>query len=234
MAEVRSVFSGGDGAAELHTRSLRYGKLRNGMLLVVKGGGTRGGSGGGGGSGVGSGSSSLGTSTGRRQTFTLSPAPSLPSDSSGTSGPPPSDIDVILGLNGYIWIAAHVDDAVTAKAAASLTNVNTLSSADELTSQKSYSSQNDEPISASTRIEIARLALCIKALVAGGVRIEEGTVLRAYEVAIDLLFEEKKLDMEAEGEEYEDENIAIGLEADGLGEDEDRKWQRKIIDGVYA
>lgn len=37
MAEVQGLF--GDGSAGLHTRSVRYGKLRNGVLVRVGGGG---------------------------------------------------------------------------------------------------------------------------------------------------------------------------------------------------
>ena len=51
VAEVQSVHQ--DGTASLHTRSLKYGKLRNGVFLAVAGmGGGRAGTAGGGGSGV--------------------------------------------------------------------------------------------------------------------------------------------------------------------------------------
>lgn len=39
VAEVQSLMGAESGVASLHTRSLRYGKLRNGMLVIVGGGG---------------------------------------------------------------------------------------------------------------------------------------------------------------------------------------------------
>ena len=77
VAEVQAVH--GDGAASLHTRSLRYGKLRNGLFLAVAGTG--------GGSGV---------LRSRRQVWTL--------EAARGGGP----VDVYLGVNGYIWICKHV------------------------------------------------------------------------------------------------------------------------------
>ncbi|EIW70870.1 hypothetical protein TREMEDRAFT_28582 [Tremella mesenterica DSM 1558] len=71
VAEVQAFFQ--DGAMSLHTRSLRYGKLRNGLLLSVQP---------------------------RLIRRLKSHFHHLP--------PPlgPSGVDVILGLNGYIWVAA--------------------------------------------------------------------------------------------------------------------------------
>ncbi|KAI7559735.1 hypothetical protein KC343_g19089, partial [Hortaea werneckii] len=47
------------------------------------------------------------------------------------------------------------------------------------------SSQNDE-ISPETRREIAKVAGCIRALMEGGVKVDEETVRRAYEAALEL------------------------------------------------
>ncbi|RSH81538.1 exosome non-catalytic core subunit rrp4 [Saitozyma podzolica] len=71
VAEVQAFF--GDGAISLHTRSLRYGKLRNGLLL------------------------SLPPRLIRRLKSHFHHIP-----------PPcgPSGVDVILGLNGLVWVAA--------------------------------------------------------------------------------------------------------------------------------
>ncbi|KAL8721940.1 MAG: hypothetical protein Q9225_001496, partial [Loekoesia sp. 1 TL-2023] len=71
VAEVQSVYQ--DGAASLHTRSLRYGKLRNGVFMRVSG------TGGGGGGGV---------VRSRRQVWTVSTA--------HRGG----EVDVVLGVNG--------------------------------------------------------------------------------------------------------------------------------------
>ncbi|EEP82061.1 hypothetical protein UREG_06926 [Uncinocarpus reesii 1704] len=85
VAEVQSVHQ--DGSASLHTRSLKYGKLRNGIFLAVAGMG---------GAGVVRGT---GVVRSRRQVWTVP----------GANGG--SDIEVILGVNGYIWISKRADAA---------------------------------------------------------------------------------------------------------------------------
>lgn len=70
VAEVQSLF--GDGSISLHTRSLRYGKLRNGQLVVVPNGLVR---------------------RLKSHFFSL-----------------PCGVDLILGLNGYIWISKHIKE----------------------------------------------------------------------------------------------------------------------------
>ena len=147
IAEVQSIHS--DGTASLHTRSLKYGKLRNGVFLSVSG------TGGGG-----------GVVRSRRQVWTLS---------TGNGG---GEIDVVLGVNGYIWIAKHVVSEIDA-ASASITRL------EENVSNTVYSSQNDD-ILPQTRREIARLAGCIRALVENGVRVDEEMVTRAYEASLEL------------------------------------------------
>ena len=248
VAEVRSIYSG-DGAAELHTRSLKYGKLRNGVLIVVRaaGGGSKGGRRAGGeksSAGVTAASTSTtrnaiatslahgtggGGGGGRRQTFTITPPSSLNS-SSGT----PSDVDIILGLNGYVWIAAHattMNNNNNNKKSTSSPADSTFATADEVTSQKSYSSQNDEPINAATRLEIARLGRCVRALATEGIRIEEGALARAYEVAIELMLEEEG-ESAMNSERRSSRNAGSGL-ADG-SEQGERRWQRRVADGVVG
>lgn len=146
VAEVQSIFQ--DGSASLHTRSLKYGKLRNGVFLAVAG------TGGGG-----------GVVRSRRQVWTAS---------TGNGG---GEVDVILGVNGYIWISKHVSN----EAASSQVSITRM---EETVSSSIYSSQNDE-ISSSTRGEIARLTGCIKALVEHGVRVDEEMVMRTYEASLD-------------------------------------------------
>jgi len=159
VAEVQSIY--GDGSASLHTRSLKYGKLRNGYFMSVSG------AGGGGGGVVRS----------RRQIWTFSTA---------NGG---GDVDVVLGVNGYIWIAKHVEPAVQGKDV-SITRL------EESVSSSIYSSQNDE-IGPATRREIARLAGCVKALTEAAARVDEELVMKAYEAAVEL-----ELTGEADGGAY--------------------------------
>lgn len=149
VAEVQSLFQ--DGSASLHTRSLKYGKLRNGSFLSVTGMG--------GGAGV---------VRAKRQIFTL------PTAHKG------GDVDVILGVNGYIWISRHVLEATSQ--ATQNPGVNNLS---ETTGSSMYSQQNDD-ISPETRRQIARVTGCIRALIGGGVKVDEETVRKAYEFSLEL------------------------------------------------
>ncbi|KAI9788397.1 MAG: exosome non-catalytic core subunit rrp4 [Peltula sp. TS41687] len=149
VAEVQSLFQ--DGSASLHTRSLKYGKLRNGVFLSV--------------SGAGGG----GVVRSRRQTWTIHTA---------NGG---GEVDVVLGVNGYIWIAKHgaKDNPSTP---VSITRL------EESVSYSIYSSQNDV-IPAATRREIARVCGCITALVENSVRVDEDMVMKAYEASVDLALE---------------------------------------------
>ena len=132
VAEVRELFQ--DGSPSLHTRSLKYGKLRNGHFMA------------------------------KRQIFTI--------QTSGRGG----EVDVILGVNGYIWLAKHSDEKREE------VGINRL---EDAVSTSMYSSQNDE-IGSETRREISKIAGCIRALVEGGVKVDEETVRRAYDAALEL------------------------------------------------
>ncbi|KAK5277324.1 Exosome complex component rrp4, partial [Cryomyces antarcticus] len=147
VAEVQSIFQ--DGSASLHTRSLKYGKLRNGCFMSVSG------TGGGG-----------GVVRARRHVFTV------------TTAHGGGEVDVVLGVNGYIWIAKHVEPETKGKDV-SITRI------EESVSSSIYSSQNDE-IGTETRREIARIGGCIGALVDNGVRVDEDMVMRAYEASLDV------------------------------------------------
>lgn len=166
VAEVQSIFQ--DGSASLHTRSLKYGKLRNGFFLSVAGAG-----GGGGRRG--------GVARARRQVFTL------------TTARGGGEVDVVLGVNGYVWVAKHVEPAEAGKDV-SITRL------EESVSREIYSSQNVE-IGEMTRREVARVAGCIGALVEAGVRVDEEMVVRAYEASL-----------EGEGGEEGDEGEYLGGE----------------------
>lgn len=146
VAEVQSLFQ--DGSPSLHTRSLKYGKLRNGYFFAV--------------SGVGGGA---GVVRSKRQIFTLQTRRG-------------GEVDVILGVNGYVWISKHATEVEGEKDV----GVNRL---EEVASTSMYSSQNED-ISAETRRAIAQIGGCVKALVEGNVKVEEETVRRAYEACLEM------------------------------------------------
>lgn len=136
VAEVQNVHS--DGAASLHTRSLKYGKLRNGVFLAVTGTGGSGASRSAAKGGLGTGSTTAGGTAGtgmggvvrsRRQVWTISTA---------NGG---GDVDVVLGVNGYIWISKHIDGT---EAASSTTENVSITRMEEVASSSIYSSQNDD------------------------------------------------------------------------------------------
>ena len=161
VAEVQQLF--GDGAASLHTRSLKYGKLRNGVFVGVSG------TGGGG-----------GVVRSKRQLWTL--------ETANAGG----KVDVLLGVNGYIWISKHIESEVTTEA----TGINRM---EESVSAMVYSSQNDT-IEVATMREIARLRSVILALVEHGLRIDEDMVTRGYHEAVDIGRESMEDDLYLGGE----------------------------------
>ena len=156
VAEVQSLFA--DGSASLHTRSLKYGKLRNGYLVRV---------------------SARGIQRARSQVLTLAAARGA------------GELDVVLGVNGYVWIAKRV---VLEAKGASITRL------EEEASEAIYSSVNDD-IAPQTRREIARVGNCVKALVRHHVRVDEEMLTAVYEVALEAADEEGgDLDETLEGE----------------------------------
>ncbi|KAJ5572790.1 Ribosomal protein L27 [Penicillium hetheringtonii] len=181
VAEVQSVHQ--DGSASLHTRSLKYGKLRNGVFLAVTGTGGSGASSSTVKGGVGSGSGS-----------------STAAGSSGTGSC--GDVDIILGVNGYIWISKHADGA---EAATSTTENVSITRMEEMVSSSIYSSQNDD-IPPQTRREIARLTQCVQVLIQGGVRVDEDTLMGAYDASLQVDLEvgddDEDEDSRHEGREY--------------------------------
>lgn len=157
VAEVQSLHQ--DNTASLHTRSLKYGKLRNGLFTSLSG------------AGGGILSRKGGVVRSRRQVFTLNTAA--------------GEIDVVLGVNGYIFISKH--SAVAASATE--TGINKL---DEQVTETLYSSQNDE-IEAPVLKEITRVSTLIKGLVACGAKVDEDTIVKVYEGAVELEAEEQSL-----------------------------------------
>ncbi|KAF2675282.1 hypothetical protein BT63DRAFT_431133 [Microthyrium microscopicum] len=152
VAEVQNIHQ--DGSASLHTRSLKYGKLRNGYFMAVSGAG-------------GQGTRRGGIARSRRQVFTV--------HTSRGGG----EVDVILGVNGYVWISSHVEQSKEVG----------LNKLEEVASTEMYSSQNDD-ISVETRREIARVAGCIRALIEAGKRVDEELIVKAYDASLELDEEE--------------------------------------------
>ena len=187
VAEVQSIYQ--DGAASLHTRSLKYGKLRNGVFLAVSG------TGGGG-----------GVVRARRQVWTVH---------TGNGG---GEVDMVLGVNGYIWICKHSGgELVEGKGGAQVS----ITRIEDAVAESMYSSRNDE-IEPATRREIARLAGVVRALVEGGVRVDEEMVMRGYEASLDV-----------EGMDYEDHE-KDGESGEYLGGERGKRVIARALAAVHA
>ncbi|KAI0535360.1 hypothetical protein GGR58DRAFT_447057 [Xylaria digitata] len=156
VAEVQQLY--GDGGAVLHTRSLKYGKLRNGLFMAVSG------TGGGG-----------GVVRARRQAFAMD------INVGGGAADDAEKIDVILGVNGYIWISKHIEG----EGPAAETSGPAITRVEESVGLNVYSSQNDE-IPVATVREIARVKGVIEALVEHGLRVDEEMVVSGYQEAVEL------------------------------------------------
>lgn len=168
---IRTFFSEGDllvaevqqlnqnGTASLHTRSLKYGKLRNGLFTSLSG------------AGGGILSRKGGVVRSRRQNFTLNTAA--------------GEIDVVLGVNGYIWVSKHAENKAEGKDV-SITRL------EETVSETLYSSQN-EALDAGVLGEITRISTLIRGLVACGSKVDEDVIVKVYEGAVELEAEERSL-----------------------------------------
>ncbi|KAI8812604.1 hypothetical protein BJ742DRAFT_673647 [Cladochytrium replicatum] len=134
-AEIQQFFQ--DGAASLQTRNVKYGKLRNGSLVVVQPG-------------------------------------LIKRSKSHFAHLPSCGVDVILGLNGYIWVSKHVELSP------------------DLANQPEglYSDENEE-ISPTLRENIARVCNCISALSNAQCFINDTIIQYAYEASLE--FEAKDL-----------------------------------------
>jgi len=127
VAEVQAFFS--DGAMSLHTRSLKYGKLRNGQLVVIP---------------------PILVRRLKSHFLTL-----------------PCGVDVILGLNGYVWISKHVKE-------------NEQEGEEGFDAEAVYSNVNDE-IDGSTRSAISRVTNIIQVLSSHFIPLTDTLLLEAYE-----------------------------------------------------
>lgn len=168
VAEVQDVRN--DGSASLHTRSLRYGKLRNGVFLAVRS--------------EGAGAREGGVVRSRRQISTI--------ETQGGGG----KVDVILGVNGYVFVCAHTDiEAGQDASGGGFGASNAL--LEEKASMRMYASANDY-IDENTRQEIARLGSVVRLLAEKGVSVDEETVKKGYEIACEL--EMERMDVDRKGE----------------------------------
>ncbi|SCZ87801.1 BZ3500_MvSof-1268-A1-R1_Chr2-3g05269 [Microbotryum saponariae] len=137
VAEVQAFFA--DGAMSLHTRSLKYGKLKNGMLVIV--------------------------------------APSLIVRLKSHFHSLPHGVDLIIGLNGYIWISKtlprnpkHQNDQ-SENAGFGEESAHTV-----------YSSENDD-ISGRIRRAITRTAIVIVLMAKYCIPLSADIILEAYKAA---------------------------------------------------
>ncbi|KAK7054834.1 Exosome complex component rrp4 [Paramarasmius palmivorus] len=131
VAEVQAFF--GDGTMSLHTRSLSYGKLRNGQLITVP--------------------------------------PILVRRLKSHFISLPCGVDLILGLNGYIWISKHVKESER-------------EGEDGFDAQAVYSNRNDS-IDDSTRAAISRVTNIITVLAAHSIPLTDAVLLEAYEWSVE-------------------------------------------------
>ncbi|KAJ7204756.1 exosome complex exonuclease rrp4 [Mycena pura] len=131
VAEVQAFFA--DGAMSLHTRSLKYGKLRNGQLVTIP---------------------PLLVRRLKSHFITL-----------------PCGVDLILGLNGYIWVSKHVKE-------------HEQEGEEGFDAETIYSNRND-PIDNSTRTAISRVTNIIRVLASHFVPLTDTLLLEAYEWTVE-------------------------------------------------
>lgn len=108
-------------------------------------------------------------------------------------------VDVVLGVNGYVWISKHVESSSSVggvggaaggadeagKAGAAGAATAGITNMEEMVSATMYSSQNDR-IEPETMREIARLRGVVTALVENGLRVDEEMVTRGYHEAVEM------------------------------------------------
>jgi len=131
VAEVQAFFS--DGAMSLHTRSLKYGKLRNGQLVIIP--------------------------------------PILVRRLKSHFIALPCGVDLILGLNGYIWVSKHIKESDQ-------------EGEEGFDAEAVYSNQND-PIDSPTRVAISRVSNIIRILASHFIPLTDALLLEAYEWTVD-------------------------------------------------
>eukprot|EP00158_Paraphelidium_tribonemae_P001302 Partr_v1_DN24225_c0_g1_i1_m36689 putative Exosome complex len=130
VAEIQQT-GGVEGNVALHTRSLKYGKLRNGMLVSI-------------------GCHLVQRSKSHFLQF-------------------PMGVDVVVGVNGLIWICHHVAELTM-----------------EQVERDSSLLYTDEcaVISPEQRMSIARMANCVKAVAGSGIQVSRDSLMLAYELSL--------------------------------------------------
>lgn len=99
-------------------------------------------------------------------------------------------MDVVLGVNGFVWVGKHVEDEENNPDGGSGggtrgVNINTKLAKEAADNDKRMYTSVNEHISAETRREIARVGGCVRVLVEAGKRVDEETVVRAYEACVE-------------------------------------------------
>ena len=188
------MVGGTDGVAGLHTRSLRYGKLRNGVFVRVGG---------------------RGVQRGKRQVFTLRAANGAGEVDIALG------VNGFVWVSRHVSPDEEAGLGVLGKgAAAARPGSVSVSNLDEMVSNEIYSSQNDE-IAPATRREMARLCECVPLLAGAGISVDEDTVVRAYRAAVE---EEMETMVDEDGEidadirSRRDKNIIRAVMRRGSGE----------------
>ncbi|KAL2316315.1 Exosome complex component rrp4 [Schizosaccharomyces pombe] len=134
VAEVQQYFS--DGSVSIHTRSLKYGKLRNGVFLKVP--------------------------------------PALVVRSKSHAYALAGGVDIILSVNGYVWVSKHNENQ---HSSVSITRL------EEEASESIYSNENDE-IDGYTRLNISRVSICIKGLASRSLPLTQASITNFYESSL--------------------------------------------------
>ncbi|KAM0786622.1 hypothetical protein ACM66B_002074 [Microbotryomycetes sp. NB124-2] len=150
VAEVQAFFA--DGAMSLHTRSLKYGKLKNGTLVIV--------------------------------------SPSLILRLKSHFHTLSYGVDLIIGLNGYIWVSKTLTKA---RGIANDGAMDDGGGFGEESHEGVYSSMNED-ISPSTRLAISRTALIISTLASHCVPISADLISQTYQTSFEIVSEQDELD----------------------------------------
>jgi exosome complex component RRP4 len=127
VAEAQAFFQ--DGAMSMHTRSLKYGKLRNGVLVVVP--------------------------------------PSLVLRSRSHFHTLANSVEVIMGLNGYIWVSKRVSKTP-----------------EQMEPDELYADVNEE-VNSSERDTIARIVNCLRGMADRQISIDYTKLAAAYEASLE-------------------------------------------------
>lgn len=126
-AEIQAFFS--DDTASIHTRNIKYGKLRNGIFISIP--------------------------------------PGLIKRSKSHFITLPCGVDLVLGLNGYVWVSKSLDkETIEAQS----------------TDPSALYSDNNVPIEDNERLMIARIGNSIKSLAKKNIHITDTRIMQEYDL----------------------------------------------------